>query len=65
MRSQMSRPIHWTTEVQSGTGRAVAVIPTGQWYRGVLYRAAMPATQLPPYHHMVDLSNPAGTARGR
>lgn len=60
MEHGFSRPVHWLTDVQSGTGRAVSIVPAGQWYRGVLYRAAMPVFTLPRYHGAYDPSDPVG-----
>lgn len=58
------RPFARNWDVQGGTGYASSTVARGQWYRGALYRAAMPALSLPPYNAMRDPSwSPA--KRGR
>lgn len=47
-------------DVQNGTGWSTSLSgPSSNWYRGGLYRAAMPAVMLAPPQVMRDPSNPA------
>lgn len=55
----MSRPVRWAYDVQPATGYAIAADPRGGWFRGQLYRAAMPALMFPGVHQAWDPSQPA------
>lgn len=64
----MTRDVaNWTYDVTSdAAGRVIDHNPRSNWTKGVLYRAAMPAVALPPFHQAHDPSNPnTWTGRGR
>lgn len=50
----------WDYDVQPMTGYAVSTSgPSSNWYRGILYRAAMPAMMLSPEQVQRDPSDPS------